>query len=249
MHAWGHPIKKISIAQFWTEFITLTSSLWQPSPIESTFLCFWGQKYGSCSERHLVSRRLEGGQRWRVQILHLPHSASKMPRVHRIVMDYVQGLKSVSRAKIGWQRAGGGRRGGENGLHVTVGEAVSWMWLWLWGQQQASCNHSSSCNAPWWSRLSHPPHCSIEVRPPIVRNTNEKAGCVFSSVRPQSRALLLWQVWKTRLHICFSSLRIQDFTNFVAPKNFTNLKVSTHSVLGGCTLKQYACFTCKFGTH
>ena len=120
MHAWGHPIKKISIAQFWTEFITLTSSLWQPSPIESTFLCFWGQKYGSCSERHLVSRRLEGGQRWRVQILHLPHSASKMPRVHRIVMDYVQGLKSVSRAKISWQRAGGGRRGGENGLHMTT---------------------------------------------------------------------------------------------------------------------------------
>ena len=101
-------------------------------------------------------------------------------------------------------------------------------------------------------------HCSIEARPGILRNTNEKArlrfllehkykykydnveiqlkrpGYVFSS-SPQSRALLLWQVWKTRLHICFSSLRIQDFTNFVPLKNFTNLKVSTHSVVRGCT--------------
>ena len=174
------------------------------------------------------------------------------PRVHRIVMDYVQGLKSESRAKMSWQRAGG-RQGAENGFHMTATAAAGARYDCLEAASAASCNHT--CDA-MMKPVESSRHCSIEARPGILRNTNEKTrlrfllehkykydnveiqlkrpGYVFSS-SPQSRALLLWQVWKTRLHICFSSLRIQDFTNFVPLKNFTNLKVSTHSVVRGCT--------------
>ena len=161
-----------------------------------------------------------GRQRWRSANSALA-AFRKQPRVHRIVMDYVQGLKSGSRAKMSWQRAGGRRRA-ENGFHVTaVAEAkaaaavVSWIWL-LALARRASCNHS--CNA-----MMKPVESSSSFAAQLRRGCGsyeirmKRPGCVFSSVkRPQSRALPLWQVWKTRLHICFSSLRIQDFTNFVA---------------------------------
>ena len=214
---------KSSIAQFWTELETVTSLLWgEPSSIKSTWKC------GSCSsaERAATWSEAERGQESANSAL--AAFRKQQQRVHRIVMDYVQGLKSGSRAK--------------NELTTSWRKGRSWKWVPCdtnssssvgsdcWGQQQrrwASCNHScnammkpvesfssSSCLSTAQSRCGR---ASYEIR-------MKRPGCVFSSLRPQSRALPLWQVWKTRLHICFSSLRIQDFSNFVALKNFTNPK-------------------------
>ena len=166
---------KSSIAQFWTELKTVTSFLWwEPSSIKSTFLCFLKRCSCSSAERAATWSEAERGQESANSAL--AAFRKQQQRVHRIVMDYVQGLKSGSRAK--------------NELTTSWRKGRSWKWVPrdtnissvgsdCWGQQQrrwASCNHS--CNA-MMKLVESSLHCSIEVRPRIVRNTNEKARLRF----------------------------------------------------------------------
>ena len=126
MHAFGRPIKKaplLNSAQSWKLWQVYYGSHLQLKVHSSAFeILAPGHKSGTWSVEGKGGR-----QRWRSANSALA-AFRKQPRVHRIVMDYVQGLKSGSRAKMSWQRAGG-REGAENGFHVTLTAAISWIWL------------------------------------------------------------------------------------------------------------------------
>ena len=141
---------KSSIAQFWTELKTVTSLLWwEPSSIKSRWKC------GSCSsaERAATWSEAERGQESANSAL--AAFRKQQPRVHRIVMDYVQGLKSGSRAK--------------NELTTSWRKGRSWKWvprdtnssnkldLIVGGSSSVGEHHVTTPAMPWWSRLSHSP--------------------------------------------------------------------------------------------
>ena len=174
---------KSSIAQFWTELKTVTSLLWgEPSSIKSTWKC------GSCSsaERAATWSEAERGQESANSALAAfrKQQQQQQPRVHRIVMDYVQGLKSVSRAK--------------NELTTSWRKGRSWKWvprdtnssnkldLIVGGSSSVGEHHVTTPAMPWWSWLSHlftaQSRCGR-----IERNTNEKARLRFLlSASPKS---------------------------------------------------------------